>query len=532
MSTKPESTARATAPLIALVLGATLLIAIAFRFATVSDLWLDEALTVNIARLPLGDLQEALKHDGAPPLYYVLLHGWMKVFGTGDVAVRALSGLLGLAMLPLAYFSGRSLIRRRSMTAEVAEPGDGGARAGEASWVAWAAVLVVASSPYAIRYSTEARMYMLAMDLVLVGYLVVWKAVERPTWPRLAGIALVTAALLLTQYWALFLLLVVGVVFLARALRAPEPERPTAWKVVGALVVGGILFLPWFPTFLYQQQHTGTPWDTPSSPPTNTALGFIDFAGGKAAEGYTLVLPIVLLALLALFARAIDGRRMELDLHTVPGVRWEWLVGAATLLVGLGLSFVARTGFQSRYAAVMWPLFALAVAFGVLTFANPRLRVAVLALVVVLGFVGGVRNVITNRTQASQVVDVITAEAKAGDVVAYCPDQLGPDVSRLIPGNLGVRQYAFPDLQSPRFVDWVDYADRNHAASVDEFVDRILERAGDHRVWLVWSPRYLTFEGKCEAIVDELARRRPQHAMPVTPDESIYEFMGLRRYDP
>ena len=43
---------------------------------TRSALWLDEALTVNIARLPLSQLQDALKHDGAPPLYYVLLHFW------------------------------------------------------------------------------------------------------------------------------------------------------------------------------------------------------------------------------------------------------------------------------------------------------------------------------------------------------------------------------------------------------------------------------------------------------------------------
>jgi uncharacterized membrane protein len=520
VSTESEPTARASGPLLALAVGVVLVVAIGFRFATRSDLWLDEALTVNIAKLPLGDLHEALKHDGAPPLYYVLLHGWIRVFGSGDGAVRALSGVLGVAMLPLAYLAGLRL----------AAASEGLRR--QARFVAWAAVLVVASSPYAIRYSTEARMYMLAMDLVLVGYLLLRAAVARPTWPRLGGIALVTVALLLTQYWALFLLAVVGVTQLARALWAPRAERRTAWRIVGALVLGGVLFLPWLPTFLYQQEHTGTPWDTRTSPPTNAALGILDFAGGKAGEGWALVLPLVVLGLLALFGRAIDRRHVELDVRTRPGVRWEWLIGAGTLVVGLCLSFVAGTGFQSRYAAVMWPLFALAIAFGLLAFGDRRIRFVALAVVVVLGFAGGIRNVVDNRTQASQAVDVIAAEGRAGDVIAYCPDQLGPDVSRLVPGDRGLRQYAFPDLQSPRFVDWVDYASRNHAASVDEFVDRVLERAGDHRVWLVWSPRYLTFEGKCEAIVEALARRRPQNAIAVTPDESFYEFMGLRRYDP
>ena len=66
----------------------TLAAAVVLRNASRSDLWLDEALTVNISRLPLRDLPDALRHDGAPPLYYGLLHLWMLVFGTGDTAAR------------------------------------------------------------------------------------------------------------------------------------------------------------------------------------------------------------------------------------------------------------------------------------------------------------------------------------------------------------------------------------------------------------------------------------------------------------
>src|SRR5688500_3310172 len=71
------------------------------RFVSTSPLWLDEALNVNIAALPLGEITEALRHDGHPPLFYWLLHGWMAVVGEGDVAARSLSGLLSVASLPL-----------------------------------------------------------------------------------------------------------------------------------------------------------------------------------------------------------------------------------------------------------------------------------------------------------------------------------------------------------------------------------------------------------------------------------------------
>src|SRR5205823_3808789 len=39
--------------------------------------WIDEAIAVGIASHPLADIPRALAQDGSPPLYYVLLHGWM-----------------------------------------------------------------------------------------------------------------------------------------------------------------------------------------------------------------------------------------------------------------------------------------------------------------------------------------------------------------------------------------------------------------------------------------------------------------------
>ncbi|MBO0748175.1 MAG: hypothetical protein J2O47_07485, partial [Acidimicrobiaceae bacterium] len=77
----------------ALILVGALAVAVSvgLRFYCPSALWLDETISVNIAKLPLIQIPTALSHDGAPPLYYVLLHFWMMVFGRGDVAARALS---------------------------------------------------------------------------------------------------------------------------------------------------------------------------------------------------------------------------------------------------------------------------------------------------------------------------------------------------------------------------------------------------------------------------------------------------------
>ncbi len=68
------------------------------RFITSAHIWLDEALTVEISSRHLPQLFTALRHDGSPPLYYLMLHFWMDVFGRSDVAIRALSGVLSLRL--------------------------------------------------------------------------------------------------------------------------------------------------------------------------------------------------------------------------------------------------------------------------------------------------------------------------------------------------------------------------------------------------------------------------------------------------
>src|SRR5947209_5352819 len=67
-------------------LGVLVAAGVILRFAARQALWLDESQSVAIARLPLHGpgttLWQGLKEDGSPPLYYLLLHGWVSLFGT------------------------------------------------------------------------------------------------------------------------------------------------------------------------------------------------------------------------------------------------------------------------------------------------------------------------------------------------------------------------------------------------------------------------------------------------------------------
>jgi mannosyltransferase len=490
------------------LVGLVIAAGIGLRFVTTSDLWFDEALSVNIARLPLADLRGALEHDGAPPLYYFLLHLWIEVFGTGDFAVRALSGVLSVVALPLAYLAGKRI----------------GGRS-----VAWWSVLILAASPYAVRYATESRMYALEMFLVLWGYLALRRALESPRVGRLAVVTIVTALLVYTQYWSFYVVAIVGIGLLVAWRRGSPETRRAAPRIVLAIAIGGLALLPWLSTLTFQLRHTGTPWGDPIVPWFGLAQALIGFAGGdQRSVAFVLVVPIVALALLALFGAARDRRRIELDLRTRPAIRLEFAGAFGILLLGLTSSWLGGSTFDARYASVMYPLFVLIVAYGLTTFADPRVRMGALAVVVALGFTSAARNITENRTQAEQSASVIRADARPGDLVVYCPDQLGPDVSRLLEG-LPLRQRTFPAGARPERVDWADYEDRIASTDPVAFARKMLREAGPSTIWYVASGGYRTLGTKCEEIGAALGAARASEVR-VVPDDSFFELMGLTAY--
>src|SRR5581483_1128744 len=107
-------------------------------------------------------------------------------------------------------------------------------------------------------------MYSLVMLLATLAALAVVRSLQQPTLLRLFSVGAVCGLLLLTHYWALYLVAATGALLLGASVWGPV--RVPARLTLVALCGGGLLFLPWAPSFLYQVQHTGTPWSTSASP--------------------------------------------------------------------------------------------------------------------------------------------------------------------------------------------------------------------------------------------------------------------------
>jgi hypothetical protein len=375
-------------------------------------------------------------------------------------------------------------------------------------------------------------MYSLVMFLVLAGYLLVANALERFSWPRLGGITLVTGALLLSHYWALWLLAASVAVLGWRARRTTGADRGRTLRVLVAVAAGGLLLLPWLGVMLDQSAHTGTPWSDPVRPTTLVTTTLQDFGGGDFAEGLLLGWSLGALFVIGLVARALDERRLEIDVRTTPLVRREAAIVGLTVAIATAAGFATRTTFATRYAAVFFPLFLLVAAAGLTRFAGRGARGVIAVGLLGLGFVGGVHNVVTDRTQAGTIAASIRSAAQPGDVVVICPDQLGPSVHRLLPASLGLVQLSYPTLDDPSFVDWRDYADRNAANDPVAIAHEVIARAGSaHSVWLVDDGGYKTFAGQCELVERELGTAFGAGELLVINDgDTFFEHASLLRY--
>jgi mannosyltransferase len=485
------------------------------RFLAPSGLWLDEALSVNISGLPLQQLPGALVQDGSPPLYYLLLHYWMMALGQGDFTVRALSGIISTATLPFLWAAGNRVGGRRT---------------------AWAALLLGASSPWAIYYATDTRMYSLMALEAILWFLAIRRALELPDRGRLIVVGVLTAALMYTHYWDLYLVGVGGAWALWRsgaehtAGRHPPYSSPgAARKVLWAMVGGVLVWLPWSPVFVFQVLHTGTPWASPPDP--SNLLSVFGYFAGTGPWGELLTFLLFVLAGLAIFARpGPSPASVVLEVRTQSRAKLVALLVAGPLAVAVVVGMVTGAAFDNRYIAVVFPLFVVLCALGVTAFASPKVISGALAVACIAGLLSAQDQNSQPRTQAVQVAAVLNAQAQPGDVIVYCPDQLGPAVDRLVTVP-DVTQLTFPRMIGPARVDWVDYVSTIEHTDVGTFAQEVAERlAPSSTLWLVWRNGYQGFGTSCGNLASWLEMLRPGGETVLTADPTYYEYENLVKF--
>ena len=117
----------------------------------VQNLWRDEAFTFVLSEQSVGNILKSTAADFNPPLYYLVMHYWMMIFGSSEVAMRSLS-LVFYVLTIFIMFEILVLVFKIPF---------------KRALVYFSLIIV---NPVLLTYAFEARMYMMAAFFVTLSY--------------------------------------------------------------------------------------------------------------------------------------------------------------------------------------------------------------------------------------------------------------------------------------------------------------------------------------------------------------------------
>jgi 4-amino-4-deoxy-L-arabinose transferase-like glycosyltransferase len=276
---------------------AVLAVALAVRLAGLNfeSFSMDEVTELQTTRLLAQQI--VLLADGFPPLYHLILKGWLMVWET-PLAARWLSALLGLVTVYAVY---RLALETAGRPAAIA------------------ASLLTAISPLHVWFAQESRAYSLALPLAALALWRFRQAYTSNTWRDWLIYAAVGLAAVCTHYFLAILLALQAVWFMPTLVRPGCDRRPAA--TVYALLA--LLSLPLLrvlaPDLAYQ---SGT-------------------SEGAAGLGALLYTPY---AFLLGFSTGPSVRELhETELREAAFAFLPWIAALAICLLPLGISWQRRS---------------------------------------------------------------------------------------------------------------------------------------------------------------------------------------------
>jgi len=223
-----------------------LILGFLFRLINLNQsLWLDEAIQALTAQGSLRGVFTELRGDFHPPLYHLLSWFWVHLFGSSEIVLRLPSVFFGSATIYLVYLIAKLLV-----------DSENDRRRKRLSLFPLIAASFLATGPFHLYYSQEARMYSLTTFLASLSMYFFLCLLKSQTSSRqkkrsyqLVNYTLATVLLLYSDYYG-------WLVLLAQLITAAAFFRKKMLFLLRGVLIVGFLFLPWLP-FLFTQLRVG-----------------------------------------------------------------------------------------------------------------------------------------------------------------------------------------------------------------------------------------------------------------------------------
>lgn len=289
----------------------------------VQSFWRDEAFSYLLAKQSILQLLLTTARDANPPLYYLLLHFWMLVFGHSEFAIRTLSFIFFLGTI---YLMGQFLMNFLKISAK---------------WTL-AYIAFFAINPLLHYYAFEGRMYSMFAFFSVLSFYFLYKKDYR-------GYAIASILGLYTHYFMAFVIIAQAVFILFEK----KYRTKHLLKMFTAMILS---FLPWLAIVILSRPPVGGGFWVPK-PTAETVLNLPGniFTGYENLLGYTYRFIPLISAFFYLFSLAAgyqllkSKRRLSLKhISQDPLLMMLLLWVIVPLMMIIGISFV-KPVYLPRY---------------------------------------------------------------------------------------------------------------------------------------------------------------------------------------
>jgi mannosyltransferase len=383
---------------------AILILAFLLRIYDLSgeSIWLDEGRSVSVARMSIPALITENSQDNHPPLYSILLHYWMLLFGYSEFSTRFLSVIFSVLSLCILYQIGVNIFNRQ---------------------IAWFSALLMTVSVFHIQYAQEIKSYALMLLLILLSYLFFIRILIKQRMADMVLYVIATVLLLYTHFLGISTILAQVIYLLACFFMGDrfKPRYRTSWILIYIFIF--ILFLPWFGFLLsrtldLQQNFWVKKPDLFSLPQV-----LLIYSGTYTPCGIAALVISLLLILLSVWPKK-KTTESHPESIAYPGLLLSsWFL--VPLLVPFIISLFSASIFMARITIGALPAFLLLVTIGLSNLNKPIVEKITLAILVILSLI----NVIIyyqeiNKERWREAVTFVESNAHSGDLIIiheeYC----------------------------------------------------------------------------------------------------------------
>ena len=364
-----------------------LLLAFVLRLFYLSheSIWLDEGISIAMAKLNFAQLIDKSAIDSLPPLYYLLLHYWMLLLGDSEFSVRFLSLVFSAASIVVSYQLTKYLWQEK---------------------VALITAFLLAISVFHIEYAQEARMYSLLTFLSVSSFyfFLKWKDSAAKKWMFL--LFLINLLFLYTHTLAVFFIATQNIYYFL--LKKKGAIVVKSWIILQLLLL--LAFLPWIQIFLLQ----ASVWQNMVWMPAPTIR---DIAGTLSTYSGSILLTLVFCVLI--LKALIHYKKEQLKFNFLV----FWLAFPTALL--LVFCFLFQSIYLQKYTIASSLPFFILVAYGIQSFEQKKHKIGMLSAITVLAAIKlAVYYAQEDKEQWREAVALVESNADKNDVIlfdaAYC----------------------------------------------------------------------------------------------------------------